>query len=196
MQKNPTNNPIDVFKSWLEEAKNTSSIKEPTAMCVSTANKLGVPSSRMLLLKSVDDRGFVFYTNLTSKKGQDLAENQNVSLCFYWADLGKQVNIQGVAKPVSKKEADSYFASRDIRSRVGAWASKQSQKMAGRLELMKRVAEYTAKFGVKVPRPPHWSGFRIEPKQIELWEEGAFRLHKRKMYKKLGTDWQMDTLFP
>jgi len=196
MQTMKQQNPIELFQKWLDEAEKAG-IKEHNAMCLSTVNKLGVPSSRMVLLKDFDENGAVFYTNLNSKKGGDLKENQNVALCFYWNELGKQINIQGTAKLVSNKEADEYFKSRDIRSRLGAWASKQSQKMSGRLELMKQVTLYANKYGLKnVPRPPFWTGYRISIDKIEFWEEGTFRLHKRKLFTKAGINWQMDTLYP
>ncbi len=189
-------NPISLFHEWLNEAEK-SEINDPTAMSLATATKEGVPSVRMVLLKGADERGFVFYTNLTSRKAGELEENKNVALCLHWKSLRKQVRVEGEIEPVSEAEADEYFQSRARVSRLGAWASKQSQPMEGRWELEKRVAEYTAKFGVgDIPRPDFWSGFRVKPRAIEFWADQKFRLHDRIVYKMTAEGWETTRLFP
>lgn len=189
--------PTARFQEWLEKAKATPAIAEPTAMCLATATAAGTPSARMVLLKEADARGFVFYTNLESRKGGELAENPRVALVFYWQPLDRQVRVEGKATPVSPEEADAYFASRPRESRIGAWASKQSRPLSGMMELMKRVAEYTAKHALgEVPRPPYWSGFRVVPERIEFWQAGAFRLHEREVYIREGEAWRVEKLYP
>lgn len=189
-------NPIDLFKSWFEEAKQCG-LREPTAMCLSTCTPDGVPSSRMVLLKAVDDRGFVFYTNLGSRKGREIETNPRVALCFYWMPLGKQVRVEGRVERVSDEEADAYFASRDRQSQIGAYASKQSHPLTEYFELERRAAEFAVKFGVgKVPRPPFWSGYRVAPAAIEFWMEKPFRLHERLLYTKTSDGWETAWLFP
>jgi pyridoxamine 5'-phosphate oxidase len=167
-------------------------------MTLATADAEGRPSARMVLLKGLDDRGFVFYTNLTSRKGRELAENPHAALVFYWKSLTRQVRIEGAIESVSGEDADAYFASRPRLSQIGAWASKQSTPLEGRFELEKRVAKYTAKFNVgAIPRPDFWSGFRLVPARIEFWKEEAFRLHDRSLYTRAGDGgWQMEKLFP
>lgn len=166
-------------------------------MALATADKAGEPSLRMVLLKEVTDKGFVFYTNLESHKGADLKENPKASLCFYWGPLKKQVRVEGVSEPVSAGEADAYFASRPRDSQLGAWASKQSRPLSGKAEFMKEVALVTAKFlGRDVPRPPHWSGWRVVPKSIEFWQEGLFRLHDRDLYTREHDSWKVQKLYP
>ena len=188
--------PIQLFKSWLEEAK-AADIKEPTAMTVATISAEGKPEARMLLLKGVDERGFVFYTNLGSPKAKSLQANPNVALCFYWMALGKQVRVTGLVTPVSDSEADEYFASRPRLSQLGAWASRQSQPMGGYYELEAEVAKAALRFGVgKVPRPPFWSGFRLAPETIEFWKEKPFRRHERMIYQKAPEGWTTQWLFP
>lgn len=189
--------PISRFQEWYAEAQNCG-LKEPTAMALATSTPDGHPSLRMVLLKEVDERGFVFYTNLNSRKGQELAGNPHVALCFHWQPLGKQVRVEGKVEPVTKEEADTYYASRARTSRIGAWASRQSQPMNGMQELMARVAEKTVEFGVgPIPRPDFWSGFRVIPARIEFWNEGRFRLHERHVYTcQTNGDWQSEMLFP
>jgi pyridoxamine 5'-phosphate oxidase len=188
--------PIEKFSQWLEEAKNTG-MKEPTAMTVATATPAGKPSARILLLKGVDKRGFVFYSNRESRKGGELAANQQVALCFYWMPLGKQVRVEGSVAPVSAEEADAYFASRHRDSRIGAWASKQSRPLASREELVHRIEEYTKKFeGKDVPRPEYWIGWRLVPERIEFWAERPYRLHDREVYARKGNNWQVSKLYP
>lgn len=189
-------NPIDLFKVWFDEAKQ-SGLREPTAMCLSTCSADAGPTSRMVLLKSVDDRGFVFYTNLGSRKAKELDADPRVALNFYWTPPGKQVRIEGRAERVSDQEADEYFASRDRQSQIGAYASKQSQPLTGYFELERRAAEWALRFGVgKVPRPAFWSGYRIVPHLIEFWLEKRFRLHERLVYTRSANGWNTTWLFP
>ncbi|MGC3962145.1 MAG: pyridoxamine 5'-phosphate oxidase [Rhodocyclaceae bacterium] len=187
------------FKSWLEDAKRGEP-NDPDAMSIATVGPDGMPSVRMVLLKDVDERGFVFYTNLGSQKAHEISTNPQVALCFHWKSLQRQVRVQGVAEPVTDAEADAYFASRARDSRIGAWASKQSQPMLGRFDLEKRVAEYALKFNIgAVPRPEFWSGFRVVAKTIEFWQAKPFRLHDRVRYvrSESGADqWLGDTLYP
>ncbi|NVJ92741.1 MAG: pyridoxamine 5'-phosphate oxidase [Methylocystaceae bacterium] len=189
-------NPISLFHDWMAEAEKKE-INDPNAMSLATATKEGVPSVRMVLLKGADERGFVFYTNLGSRKAGELMENPHVSLCLHWKSLRKQVRVEGVIERVSDEEADAYFQSRARVSRIGAWASRQSQEMEGRWELEKRVAEYTAKFGIgEIPRPDFWGGFRVKPSVIEFWADQNFRLHDRIVYKWSGENWETTRLFP
>lgn len=187
---------VERFRAALERAKSTD-LPEPTAMTLATADASGQPSSRTVLLKSVDERGFVFYTNLNSRKGRNLAENPRAALTFYWPPLAEQVQVRGRAEPVSDEEADAYFATRDRGSQVGAWASDQSQTLSSRAALAARVAEYGVKFHVgAVPRPPHWSGFRVVPDAVEFWEGRPSRLHKREVWERDGGDWSRRLLNP
>ena len=194
---NPPSSPYDQFGDWYREAQ-TSSIEEPNAFVLSTVSETKRPSSRVVLMKSYDESGFVFYTNLTSRKGRELAENPFACMCFFWPELNKQVRIEGRVEQVSDAEADEYFASRPRGSRIGAWASKQSQVMSDRHELERRLARYIQKFPVqKIPRPEFWSGFRILPDHFEFWQRGRWRLHSRAYYA-LQPDgsWQQSWLFP
>jgi len=195
--KRGDNDPFAQFEQWLDAAKATKAITEPTAMCLATADAAGEPSARMVLLKGVDARGFVFYTNFESHKGRDLLENPNAALCFYWMPLGRQVRIEGKVEQVSAAEADAYFQSRPRDSRIGAWASKQSRPMSGKAELIEAVAKETLRFGVgEVPRPPYWSGFRVIPSVIEFWQEGKFRIHDREVFTRKGEGWEITRLYP
>ena len=189
-------NPIDLFKRWMAEAER-SEPHEPTAMALATATPDGVPSARMVLLKAVDERGFVFYTNLGSQKGEELFANPRASLCFYWKSLDRQVRVDGKVELVDDAEADAYFATRDRAARIGAWASKQSRPTKGRFELEKRVAKFTVKFNLgSVPRPDFWSGFRVAPERIEFWEKRPFRLHDLLVYHRTGGGWRKERLYP
>ncbi|MEE8393079.1 MAG: pyridoxamine 5'-phosphate oxidase [Rhodospirillales bacterium] len=188
--------PIDLFKKWLAEAERSEPVN-PEAAALATVSPDGMPSSRMILVKGVDERGFVFYTNLESSKAHDLAANPKASLCFYWKSLKRQVRVEGIVEMVDEAEADAYFASRPRAARIGAWASKQSQSLEGRFELEARVAKYTARFHVgDVPRPDFWSGFRIVPGDIEFWRERSFRLHDRTIYHRQQDGWTMKRLYP
>jgi pyridoxamine 5'-phosphate oxidase len=188
--------PIAFFKAWLTDAEKS----EPdnhNAMTLATADADGRPSARMVLLKDVDEQGFVFYTNLTSRKGGELIANPHAALVFHWKSLTRQVRVEGAVEAVSDQEADDYFHSRARLSQIGAWASKQSQPLEGRFELERRVAKYTAKFNIgTVPRPEFWSGFRVVPARIEFWQEEAFRLHDRTVYTRAGDGWTTEKLFP
>ncbi|WP_422365821.1 pyridoxamine 5'-phosphate oxidase [Pelagibius sp.] len=188
--------PLEIFKSWLAEAESAEP-NDPTALSLSTVGEDGMPSSRMVLLKGYDARGFVFYTNYESRKGRQLLGHPKAAMLFHWKSLRRQVRIEGAVEQVSAAEADEYFASRPKQSQIGAWASDQSRPLEGRFELEKRVAKFAAKYGLgKVPRPPHWSGFRVVPRLIEFWQDGAFRLHDRLVYTRVGEDWTTERLFP
>ena len=189
--------PISQFEHWLAEAKAHKHISEPTAMCLATADAKAVPSARMVLLKGLDARGFVFYTNNESHKGADLRENPHAALVFYWMPLGRQVRVEGVVQPVSDAEADEYFASRPRDSRIGAWASKQSRPLKDKAQLLADVARETARFGLgEVPRPPYWHGWRVVPSVIEFWQEGSFRIHEREVFTRDGDGWKVVRLYP
>lgn len=190
-------NPFRAFAEVFEQAKATG-IRDPNAMVLSTVDPDGQPSSRVVLLKAFDERGFVFYTNLESRKGRELAGNQKVSLSFFWREIDRQVVILGTAEPVAAEEADEYFASRARVSQLGAWASKQSRELTSRASLLKEVAKVEAKYVLgKVPRPPHWSGFRVVPHWIELWAAGKFRLHDRKVFERTDdSGWRTKRLNP
>ena len=188
--------PILLFRDWFSEAKKTE-IENPNAMMLATADKGGRPSARMVLMKKVDNRGFVFYTNLTSRKALELQENPVAALVFYWKSLARQVRVEGSVEMVSDEEADAYHQSRPRLSQLGAWASKQSQTLEKRFELERRVAKYFAKFNVSnIPRPKFWSGFRLLPGSIEFWNEEAFRLHDRRLYTRVDQGWMMERLYP
>ena len=190
------NDPITRFNEWFEKAQQ-SEPDLPNAVSLATVGADGQPSLRMVLLKTVDERGFVFYTNLESRKGGELAENPLAALLFHWKSLKRQVRIEGPVETVSDAEADAYFATRDRGAQLGAWASDQSRPMAGRFDLEKRVAKYTAQFGVgPVPRPPFWSGFRLLPHRMEFWSERKFRLHEREQFTRDGAKWRVERLFP
>lgn len=193
----PYSQPFEIFSKWLSDAKNNSQIVEPTAMCLSTISVKNTPSSRMVLLKKFDEKGFCFYTNFNSKKGQELKFNQVAALCFYWGVLGRQVRIEGEVACVSKEEADQYFASRHRESQIGAWASLQSAKMNEVTDFSKRIAEFSEKFAnIEVPRPENWSGFRVKPNLIEFWQEKEFRLHERDLYEITAKGWHLNKLYP
>ncbi len=188
--------PSDHFLAWLKEAE-ASEPNDPNAMALATADAQGRPSVRMVLLKDADARGFVFYTNLESRKGLELAENPEAALLFHWKSLRRQVRVEGPVAPVTPAEADAYFASRARGSQIGAWASQQSRPLESRFALEKAVALYTAKFALgSVPRPPHWSGFRLTPRRLEFWQDGAFRLHDRLVYTRDGMRWTTERLYP
>jgi pyridoxamine 5'-phosphate oxidase len=189
--------PFMLFSEWLAEAAE-SEINDANAMALATVDETGMPDVRMVLLKGFEGGGFVFYTNLGSRKGRELAAHPKAALCFHWKSLKRQVRVRGNVEPVTPEEADAYFASRARMSRIGAWASRQSEPLESRFALEKAVARYTAKYPAgEVPRPPHWSGFRIVPAELEFWREGAFRLHDRVRFTRSGADgWTTARLFP
>jgi pyridoxamine 5'-phosphate oxidase len=195
--------PFELFTNWLAEAIEKE-MNDPNAMALATVDGNGDPNLRMVLLKGLDGpeakaRGFVFFTNLESAKGSELAAAPTAALLFHWKSLGRQVRVRGPVTPVTDTEADEYFASRPRLSRIGAWASSQSRPLESRFALEKSVANFTAKFGVgEIPRPPHWSGFRIAPIEIEFWANRAFRLHDRLVFRRKnpGHDWESARLYP
>jgi pyridoxamine 5'-phosphate oxidase len=194
----PTDDPITLFGDWLAAARACAAIREPTAMTLATATRDGKPSARIVLLKQHDPRGFVFYTNLSSRKSEELKANSQAALCFYWMPLDRQVRIEGAAGPVEAAEADAYFASRDRNKQAGAWASRQSAPLKDRPTLVTEVAEIEAKYeGKPIPRPPHWSGWRLTPTHIEFWQQGDFRLHQRDLYTRDAKGgWNHTLLYP
>ncbi len=191
-------NPEALFHDWLDEAERTE-INDPNAMTLATVDQSGMPNARVVLLKGLDARGFVFYTNMESAKGQELLANPKASLCFHWKSLRRQVRIRGTAEPVSTAEADAYYASRPMGSRIGAWASQQSRPLASRAELVEAVARFEKEFeGINPARPRYWSGFRIIPLEIEFWADRPHRLHDRVCFTRETGDmpWKKTRLYP
>lgn len=193
-----TDEPFALFAAWLDEASR-SEPNDPTGMALSTVDAEGQPNVRMVLLKGHDASGFVFYTNTESQKGEELLGQGKAALLFHWKSLRRQVRIRGPVSTVSDAEADAYFRSRPRDSRIGAWASQQSRPLESRFALEKAVAGYAAKFGLgKIPRPPHWTGFRVAPVSIEFWRDGAFRLHDRVVFRRAAPSepWSRARLYP
>lgn len=189
--------PFALFRGWMTEAE-ASEPHDANAMALATATATGGPSVRMVLLKDVSEGGFVFYTNIESRKGKELAENAQVSLLFYWKSLRRQIRVEGRASPVSAREADSYFASRPRGAQVGAWASAQSRPLEARAELEGRVTRIEKKFAaIDIPRPPYWSGFRVMPHRMEFWIDRRDRLHERYVYERReGETWHSHMIQP
>jgi pyridoxamine 5'-phosphate oxidase len=189
--------PYAWFARWMAEAE-ASEPSDPNAMTVATVGTGGKPSTRTVLLKGVDPRGFVFYTNTHSRKGEELANNAATALLFYWKSLGRQIRIEGTIERVTPAEADAYYATRPRISRLGAWASDQSRPLADRSVLEGRLAEYEAKYpGEDIPRPPHWSGYRVLPERFEFWQNMPFRLHDRTIFDRTADGgWRRGKLFP
>jgi pyridoxamine 5'-phosphate oxidase len=190
--------PFQLFSEWLTEAE-AREPNDPNAMALATVDETGLPNVRMVLLKGFDAAGFVFYTNYESRKGREILGVHKAALLFHWKSLRRQVRIRGRVEEVSSAEADAYYASRPRGSRIGAWASRQSRPLESRFALEKAVAEYTLKFGIsEIPRPEHWSGFRIVPEVMEFWHDRAFRLHDRIEFTRDGPDkdWSKTRLYP
>jgi pyridoxamine 5'-phosphate oxidase len=196
MDEIPEIEPLGPFRRWLDEAWRGEA--NAHAMILATTTPDGKPSARAVLLKGLDERGFVFYTNLESRKSKELFANPHAALCFLWKSLNRQVRVEGLVELVPDQEADAYFASRPRDSQIGAWASDQSRPLASRAELERRVDEIARRFGEAevLPRPPFWSGFRVVPQRIEFWQEQPFRLHDRLLFVREGKGWQRERLFP
>ena len=189
-------NPISFFRKWFEEAE-AAAITEVNAMTLATADANGQPHARIVLLKNLDDTGFIFYTNYESEKGRQLAVQPNAALVFFWKELERQVRIEGPIERVSAEESDAYFNSRPAGSRIGAWASPQSKKIEAREELEVRAARFAEKYrNTEIPRPEHWGGYRIVPEKIEFWQGRSNRLHDRIVFEKDGQGWQKYRLAP
>ena len=190
-------NPVDLFKNWFKKAEEAE-INDPNALALGTADQKNQPSVRMVLLKGLSNEGFVFYTNFNSKKGSDLKNNQQASMCFHWKSLRRQVRVIGKVQQVTEKEADTYFNSRPYKNRISAWASNQSKKLDSRDTFLRKIAEYEKKYPNQnnVPRPPHWSGWRILPNEIEFWLDGEGRIHERLNYINNDGKWTKEILYP
>ena len=188
--------PFQLFAAWMQDAE-AAEPNDPNAMTLATATPDGRPSARIVLLKSWDEAGFVFYTNLESRKSLEIRANPDVSLLFHWKSLRRQIRIEGRCRAVSDDEADAYFDSRPRISRLGAWASDQSRPLGERAELERRLEEVTARYGDgPIPRPPHWSGWHVMPDSIEFWQDRDFRLHDRAVFTRTGDAWAATRLFP
>jgi len=196
MELTETTDPFDLFAEWFAAAQ-AGELNDPEAMSLATIEKDGSPAVRIVLLKGFDRRGFAFYTNFQSNKGRQLAADPRAALCFHWKSLRRQIRVQGSVTQVSDEDADAYFASRARVSRIGAWASDQSRPLDARATLEARVAELDKRYpGEDVPRPPHWSGFRLAPRRFEFWQDGKFRLHNRIEYRPDGSGWAGTRLYP
>ncbi|OWV94850.1 pyridoxamine 5'-phosphate oxidase [Rhizobium sp. R72] len=192
------NEPFDLFADWLKEAE-ASEINDPNAVALATVDEDGLPNVRMVLLKGFDHEGFVFYTNFESQKGEEILGQKKAAMCFHWKTLRRQVRLRGPVEIVTDEEADAYFKTRARGSRIGAWASKQSRPLESRFALEKAVAEYTARYAIgEIPRPAHWSGFRIRPVSIEFWKDQKFRLHDRIEFRRSSPegDWTKVRMYP
>jgi pyridoxamine 5'-phosphate oxidase len=190
--------PLQLFSAWLKEAA-ASEPRDPTAMTLATVDADGVPNARMVLLKGLDERGFVFYTNMESQKGRELDRQPQAAMVFHWKSLNRQIRVRGPVEHVTPAEADAYFATRPKQAQIGAWASKQSAPLASRLVFENAVAKYAAQYAAtEVPRPPYWSGYRILPLIIEFWHDRPFRLHDRIEFRRSdpGAAWSKTRLYP
>ena len=191
-------NPMDLFEYWFNEAKKTE-INDPNALALATVGKNGIPSVRMVLLKDFNEKGFVFYTNLNSRKSNEIKSNPNASMCFHWKSLLRQVRITGKLSNVSDAEADSYFNSRSFGSRIGAWASDQSSVLESRDKLIESIEEFKKKYSNEknIPRPKHWSGWNLNPIEFEFWLDGKDRIHERLLYSRVDNNkWEKNLLSP
>ena len=190
-------NPIDLFKKWFSDAEK-SEVNDPNAFAIATADKSYQPNVRMVLLKGLNEKGFTFYTNFNSKKGGELKNNSKASMCFHWKSLRRQIRVLGNVEEVTPKEADEYYNSRPYKNKIGAWASSQSQLLDKRETFIKKISEFEKKFdkSTTVPRPPHWSGWRVLPKEIEFWLDGEGRIHERLVYFKKDGSWSKKLLYP
>ena len=189
--------PLELFKIWMSEAEKKE-INDPNALSLATTSSTNEPSVRMILLKDLNQKGFVFYTNLDSPKSYDMKKNQKAAMCFHWKSLQRQIRILGNVIQVSEKEADDYFNSRPYESRIGAWASDQSRVMKERVELLKKIEEFKKKYKDKknLPRPKYWSGWCLNPSSIEFWLGDEYRIHERLRYKKVSNTWKKEILYP
>jgi pyridoxamine 5'-phosphate oxidase len=190
-------NPIELFKKWFSRAEENE-INDPNAVAVATSDKSNQPNVRMVLLKGLNDQGFVFYTNFNSTKGKELKINQKASMCFHWKSLRRQVRVLGKVEEVTSKEADDYYNSRPYKNRISAWASSQSQPLDKRETFLDKIKEFEKKYpdANNVPRPPYWSGWRLIPNEIEFWVDGEGRIHERLIYKNTGGKWSKEILYP
>ncbi|MFH1051561.1 MAG: pyridoxamine 5'-phosphate oxidase [bacterium] len=188
-------NPHEQFKIWFDDAVNADFL-DANAMTLSTADKFGKPSARVVLLKNFDDKGYVFFTNYESRKGQDLKENPNASLLFFWDKLERQIRIEGSVEKITEEESFAYFKTRDYTSRLGAWASEQSRPLTSRFKLMRKVVSYMTKYPKDIPLPPYWGGYRLIPDVYEFWQGRKSRLHDRIRYFKDGDIWRKERLYP
>ena len=190
-------NPIDLFRKWFDKAKEKE-INDPNAVAIASADKNNQPNVRMVLLKGLSNKGFVFYTNFNSKKGTELKSNQKASMCFHWKSLRRQIRVLGNVEEVTKAEADDYYNSSPYKNKISAWASSQSQVLDDRETFLKKIKEFEKKYPDqnKVPRPPHWSGWRLIPNEIEFWLDGEGRIHERMNYKKINSKWSKELLYP
>lgn len=196
MEINASRNPVELFQEWLKQATETE-LNDPQAMALATVDGDGQPSVRMVLLKNVDQKGFYFYTNMESRKGRALSGNPKAALCFHWKSQLRQVRVEGVAETIPAPMVDAYFKTRHYLSRLGAWASRQSQPLESRAALEAKVTEYEKKFaGQEIPCPPHWSGYCIVPEKIEFWQQGENRLHDRFLFTRAGEGWNLCRLNP
>jgi pyridoxamine 5'-phosphate oxidase len=189
--------PLELFKIWMAKAEKKE-IRDPTALSLATTNNAGQPNVRMVLLKGLSSKGFVFYTNLNSSKSNELKENSKAAMCFHWKSFNRQIRILGSVTKVDVREADLYFNSRSYESKISAWASDQSKPMKQRSELLKKIEDLNEKYKDEknVPRPPHWSGWCLKPSSIEFWSHKDNRIHERLRYNKIANDWKKEILYP